>query len=558
MPPVLRMIKPTTGSPAHDLDAEAAVLSAAIVEDDSRSMVVKLLRPEHFYSEANRRIWEAILALSTVGTAVDLVTVARWLRGHGRLQQIGGSAYLAQIIDATPSLSNIEAHASIIVDAWRRRQLVESCRLAEIEASSGNSLEEALAPLRNLIEISRETPASKLGCWATELGDLCEPPPAQPWLLWDELDNRPAIPLGRAGTLSGAGGTSKTTVCVQLAVAVALGRSWLGFAIRSAGPVALLCAESDQRIMRRQLHRSCNSERLSRDDRDTVASNICVFPLAGRDPSLLARGEHGNLEPTAAYRQILDELERAAASGGFGWSLIVLDPLARFAGPDTEGDTGAATRFVSTVETFCELRGTPTVIVTHHSSKKAREAGGANARGVSALTDGFRFSLELTRIRSDHLVGAYLTCPKLNEAPEPSPRFLVRQDREEIADGWVDIGGTMRLASNAEADELAKAGRLVRGDPEAARAECADRHGQAKINRAQQRRVAILDCLPVEPKYLATGQVEEAMEQHSLARSSDGTGSELRRLVELGLALDLSDGSRGKPRMWCKTHRSAQ
>lgn len=114
--------------PPNDLDAEGAVLSATLLDADAFDRVQEILRPEHFYSDANRRIFEAIVDLQTSGRPVDVVSVAGWLRDKGRLQQVGGTPYLAQLSDATPAVAHIEAHARVIREKWRVRQLISTCQ----------------------------------------------------------------------------------------------------------------------------------------------------------------------------------------------------------------------------------------------------------------------------------------------------------------------------------------------------------------------------------------------------------------------------------------------
>ena len=114
--------------PPHDLDAEAAVLSAVLLEPDSFDEVAEILKPEHFYSDANRRIFEAIFELERMQRAVDVVTVSSYLRDKNRLQQVGGTAYLAQLTDATPYVANIESHARLIREKWRLRQVISVCQ----------------------------------------------------------------------------------------------------------------------------------------------------------------------------------------------------------------------------------------------------------------------------------------------------------------------------------------------------------------------------------------------------------------------------------------------
>jgi replicative DNA helicase len=114
--------------PPHDLDAEAAVLSAVLLEPDAFDQAYESLRAEHFYSDANRRIYEAIVELHDKGQPVDVVSVAGWLRDRERLEQIGGVPYLAQLSDATPAVAHVAAHARAVREKWRLRQLIATCQ----------------------------------------------------------------------------------------------------------------------------------------------------------------------------------------------------------------------------------------------------------------------------------------------------------------------------------------------------------------------------------------------------------------------------------------------
>jgi replicative DNA helicase len=119
--------------PPSDLDAEGAVLSAILLEPDSFDRVQELLQPAHFYADANRRIFEAVVDLNSNGRPIDIVSVAGHLRDKDRLQQIGGSPYLARLSDAIPAVAHVEAHAQRIREKWRLRQLIATCRQIAVE-----------------------------------------------------------------------------------------------------------------------------------------------------------------------------------------------------------------------------------------------------------------------------------------------------------------------------------------------------------------------------------------------------------------------------------------
>jgi replicative DNA helicase len=119
--------------PPHDLDAEAAVLSAVLLSRAALDRVIDVLKPEHFYSDANGRIYEAAVALALAGTPIDIVSVASYLRDRERLGQVGGPSYLCQLADATPAVAHVGAHALIVYEKWRMRALIATCQRVAAE-----------------------------------------------------------------------------------------------------------------------------------------------------------------------------------------------------------------------------------------------------------------------------------------------------------------------------------------------------------------------------------------------------------------------------------------
>src|SRR4051812_15611949 len=119
--------------PPHDLDAEAAVLSAILLSRDALDRVLEILKAEHFYSDANGRIFEAAQALAVSGTPIDIVSVSSYLRDREKLAQIGGASYLAQLADATPAVAHVGAHAQVVYEKWRLRQLIATCQKVAAE-----------------------------------------------------------------------------------------------------------------------------------------------------------------------------------------------------------------------------------------------------------------------------------------------------------------------------------------------------------------------------------------------------------------------------------------
>ncbi len=123
--------EPTVNVPPCDLDAEAAVLSALFLAPEQCSL--GSLEPKHFYSDANAWIYRAIRAVGA-----DIVLVVHWLRDQGRLAQVGGQVYVAQIVDATPCVANNSAHAEVIKECFRRRVLIAAFQRCTAELYAGS------------------------------------------------------------------------------------------------------------------------------------------------------------------------------------------------------------------------------------------------------------------------------------------------------------------------------------------------------------------------------------------------------------------------------------
>lgn len=123
--------------PPHDLDAEAVVLSDLLLDPSHVDDVRDSLKPEDFYADANRRVYEAILELRSAGRPVDLATVATWLRDRGQLDQIGGTPYLAQLVNATPAVAHVDEHMHAVIAKARQRRVLSACQTAIAEGYGG-------------------------------------------------------------------------------------------------------------------------------------------------------------------------------------------------------------------------------------------------------------------------------------------------------------------------------------------------------------------------------------------------------------------------------------
>jgi replicative DNA helicase len=108
----------------HNLEAERSVLGAILIQNDAYNMAAELLRPEDFYRDAHRRIFDKIIALAERRTAVDFVTLKEELVRAGELDAVGGPAYIASLVDGVPRATNVEYYAKIVKEKSILRNLI--------------------------------------------------------------------------------------------------------------------------------------------------------------------------------------------------------------------------------------------------------------------------------------------------------------------------------------------------------------------------------------------------------------------------------------------------
>lgn len=111
--------------PPQNLEAEEAVLGALMIEKGSMPIVQEILRPESFYKEAHRIIYETIITLDGRGDPVDLLTVTNELRKVSKLDFIGGPYYLVELTQRVSSAANLEYHSRIVSESYIKRELIK-------------------------------------------------------------------------------------------------------------------------------------------------------------------------------------------------------------------------------------------------------------------------------------------------------------------------------------------------------------------------------------------------------------------------------------------------
>jgi replicative DNA helicase len=108
-----------------NLEAERSILGAILLDDKAVLTVFETLKPQDFYLDSHRRVFDKMLQLMNNSRPIDLVTLKDELQRANELESVGGAAYLASLTDGLPRAMNIEYYAQIIKEKSTLRRLIQ-------------------------------------------------------------------------------------------------------------------------------------------------------------------------------------------------------------------------------------------------------------------------------------------------------------------------------------------------------------------------------------------------------------------------------------------------
>ncbi len=112
--------------PPQNLEAEQSILGSILLENIAINSVLEVMSKDDFYSEAHRKIFNLMVELSEKNEPVDIITLSNALRDKNLLDSIGGTAYLASLVDNVPSAANVANYAKIAKEKAILRGLIGS------------------------------------------------------------------------------------------------------------------------------------------------------------------------------------------------------------------------------------------------------------------------------------------------------------------------------------------------------------------------------------------------------------------------------------------------
>jgi replicative DNA helicase len=138
--------------PPHDIEAEEAVIGSLLIDPEAILKIAASLKPEDFFSETTRVIYQACFSLYQRNEAINQITVAHELMRQDKLEQIGGAAFLSHLISNVPTSLHVEYYAQIVSSTATMRRLIAAAgQIAALGYEASPDVEASLNKAEDLL-----------------------------------------------------------------------------------------------------------------------------------------------------------------------------------------------------------------------------------------------------------------------------------------------------------------------------------------------------------------------------------------------------------------------
>ena len=145
-----------------DINAEAAVLSAMMLDNFAVAKSIEMLDKDHFYRPSHKMIFENMIELFEENIEIDIITLIDKLKTNKQLEAVGGEAFVNELSDVVLSSANIEFHANIVLERALLRQLIEtSGKIIEKCYASDEAVDDIVDRAEQMIFNIAERPGKK-------------------------------------------------------------------------------------------------------------------------------------------------------------------------------------------------------------------------------------------------------------------------------------------------------------------------------------------------------------------------------------------------------------
>lgn len=232
----------------YDVEIERAVLGVMLYDQAAMLEVLDILKPDDFYLEAHRVIFDWVQWLASEGRPFDVLLLTREMKEHGVLESIGGGSYLGDLMSAPPDTPNARYWAEKVRDLSISRELVKLARevISKASSTSASDLIDMLSS--RVIDISRTKSPPRM----MKIGDAASAVVREALAMADgksnsvvvrtgieAVDNSVFMRHGQLVVLAGATSSGKSSLALQIADNVA----------KSGGKVAYFSPEMSREEM---------------------------------------------------------------------------------------------------------------------------------------------------------------------------------------------------------------------------------------------------------------------------------------------------------------------
>jgi replicative DNA helicase len=369
--PALRDSPPPGLTPPANLEAEQSVLGAILLRAQALDQVADLLAPVDFYRSGHGHIFQAMLDLWGRGEPVDLVTVTALLKERGRLDEVGGPVFLADLSEHVGTAANAAYYARLVHEKAVLRRLLEC---------SQNIAQACLAPVENVEEFLDRAESevfkvaeSRVRYGFQPLGSLVEQEVATLESIWHREQGRiTGVPSGFPDLDQLTAGFQQGDLII-IAARPSMGKTALALnmafnaAYTGGVPVAFFSLEmSKEQLVRRLL--STVGEIDASHLRRAFLTNEEWQKLQEAASFLLECPIYIDDTPAASVLEVRSKARRLRAEGKLG--LVIVDYLQLMkGGPDANSREQEISEISRSLKALAKELGVPVVALSQLSRK---------------------------------------------------------------------------------------------------------------------------------------------------------------------------------------------
>ncbi|MGL5652450.1 MAG: replicative DNA helicase [Paraclostridium sp.] len=144
--------------PPHSVESEQSILGSILLDKEAIITVTETIKPEDFYKEAHKIIYECMMKLNNKNEPIDLITLTEELKKQGHLEDIGGISYITSLSTIVPTTSNVKYYADIVKEKSVLRKLIRvSNDILNLGYDSSIKVEDILEKAeKRIFDISQE------------------------------------------------------------------------------------------------------------------------------------------------------------------------------------------------------------------------------------------------------------------------------------------------------------------------------------------------------------------------------------------------------------------